>query len=370
MLLFRGNRLATGEPPLGNFYTNYTVRSDDPQNLAAAFKKKQRAAHITPASAGWVVVFERDSEQNPDEIVKVGSLLSKTAAGTVLAVMNHDDDVLAYWLFEGGELRDRYDSNPRYFDTDGFDVTQAVAMLKAGKLPEVTFEPKGGDSEALCSACECPEAAQAVDAIQRDGSYVVAIERHKALLDALSLPQSALGDNFETIAERGVPEDQSFSDKHMRLSREQSDLYDRLTQAFIDQGRLGAAMATAAQAGYTKFLQARIAEGVSPDLQLESGHTALMLATAAGQLNAMTLLLDAGADPNAIHIDGSVTPLILALTCMGSVNMRLALCSLLLQRGADPTLVTPKGLSAIHAAKQMPENGKLLKLLEEHAAKE
>jgi hypothetical protein len=351
---------------MGNFYTNFTVRSDDPQILATALKKKRRTAHVTPASSGWVVVFERDTEQNSDEIAKVGSLLSKTATGAVLAVMNHDNDILAYWLFEGGKLRDHYDSNPKYFEPTGFNPVDAFEMLKAGKLPEVKFEPKGGDAAVLCAACERPDATPTVDAILRNPDYVFASERHKLLVQALGLPESALGENYQSVEARSETEDQSFSDKHMRPSKEQLDFYDRLTQGFIDQGRMGAAMGTAAGAGHTRFLEARLAEGVSPDLSIESGHTALMVATSAGQVYAMTVLLDAGADPNAIHTDGSVTPLIMALTSPAPVNLRLALCKLLLDRGADPTLVTPKGLSAIHAVRQMPENHKVLKLLEEH----
>ena len=115
---------------MGNFYTNYTFKGASVKDVAAAFEG--RKAVITPEVNGYVVAFDEESDsQDMDVINELASKASKELGCPVLAVMNHDDDILWFRVYEGGELRDEYDSTPGYFDGD-------------------ELAPAGGDAEGLC----------------------------------------------------------------------------------------------------------------------------------------------------------------------------------------------------------------------------
>src|SRR5262245_28249420 len=99
---------------MGNFYTNYTLRGPSQQAVAAALSG--RTAIVTPASNGAVVVFDEESDsQDSHAIAQLGAHLSQTLNCPVLAVLNHDDDILFYQLYEGGAQTDQYCSAPGYF---------------------------------------------------------------------------------------------------------------------------------------------------------------------------------------------------------------------------------------------------------------
>ncbi len=122
---------------MGNFYANYTLRGPSQQLVAAAVAG--RSAIVTPAQHGCVVVFDEESdEQNPEVIAELASWLSAQLRSPLLAVLNHDDDILWYQLYLSGELVDEYSSAPGYCNT----TDEGAAM--AG--------PEGGDAKKLCSA--------------------------------------------------------------------------------------------------------------------------------------------------------------------------------------------------------------------------
>jgi hypothetical protein len=58
------------------------------------------------------------------------------------------DDILLYFLAEGGEVVDPYNSMPAYFGDEAGGLT-----------------PSGGDAERLCRAFGVPEAAEDVHAV-------------------------------------------------------------------------------------------------------------------------------------------------------------------------------------------------------------
>jgi hypothetical protein len=91
---------------MGNFYTNYTLRGPSQQAVAAALAG--RAAFVTPAHNGSVVVFDEKSEsQDLGAIAEFAARLSREFDCPVLALLNHDDDILWYQLYLSGELTDR-----------------------------------------------------------------------------------------------------------------------------------------------------------------------------------------------------------------------------------------------------------------------
>jgi hypothetical protein len=174
---------------MGSFYVNFSVKRDDPQRMASALQRAGRKAVITPPLNGYVVVYEQEADtQKTSAIEQVGTLLSREAQAPVLAVLNHDDDVLCYWLYEEGRLIDSYNSCPDYFDELGGQAD------------------RGGDARRLCEALSAPSATDQVESILRGDEFVFAVERHEALVRALGLPDCAFGLGYRYIARGERPD--------------------------------------------------------------------------------------------------------------------------------------------------------------------
>ena len=177
---------------MGSFYVNYTVRSAD--QAAVVKSLKGRSAYVTPVKDGALVVTdEAAEEQDPDKVREVGELLSKSLKTPVLAVLNHDDDMLWLGLFENGRLADEYNSWPDYF---------------AGG----TSPPAGGDAGKLCAAFGRGGREKDVDAVLKKKDYPVANGRHGDLVQALGLPDFAVGCGFNYLEEGELPEGLSDGD--------------------------------------------------------------------------------------------------------------------------------------------------------------
>jgi ankyrin repeat protein len=91
----------------------------------------------------------------------------------------------------------------------------------------------------------------------------------------------------------------------------------------------------AAERGSAPIVKALIGAGASVDARTSTGATPLMLASAAGDPAAIAALLDKGADVDAKESDRFQTPLIFA-----AANNRLDAVTLLVARGADPNAAT------------------------------
>ncbi len=170
---------------MGNFYVNYTVKGPDQKAVATAMKG--RNAIVTPVQNGCIVVYDEESdEQDLDTISHLASQLSHRFECPLLAVLNHDDDILWYQLFLNGELVDQYNSCPSYFD---------VETDPAG--------PEGGDPDKLCSVFGLGDVAS-VESILRKSSfdedgYPFAFMRHEALVQALGLSLYAVGNSYASF---------------------------------------------------------------------------------------------------------------------------------------------------------------------------
>ena len=177
---------------MGNFYTNYTLRGPGQQEVARAFAG--RKAVVTPKHSGCVVAFdEKSDEQDQEVIAEFASGLSRRFQCVVWTVLNHDDDILWYQLYENGDITDEYNSAPNYFD--------AIAEPSA---------PSGGDAQLLCTAFSATDAFK-VEAILRkssfeDGGYVFEFERHADLVRALGLPEFAVGTAYASFECEEYPE--------------------------------------------------------------------------------------------------------------------------------------------------------------------
>jgi hypothetical protein len=173
---------------MGAFYVNYTIRGVDQQKVAKAFAGKN--AFVSPLRNGCVVASDQISDnQDQKQIAKLAAQLSSNLRCTVLAVLNHDDDILWYQLYVTGRLLDEYDSTPDYFNPS--DGTEAP-------------EPKGGDAQQLCAAFDCPDASS-VEAVLRK-QYVFASDRHRDLLRLLNGSFDAIGFGYRGMAAGYFPD--------------------------------------------------------------------------------------------------------------------------------------------------------------------
>lgn len=151
---------------MGSFYVSHTVLATDRKKIGDLLAG--RNAFISPARSGTAVVYDKDADsQDEDTIIDLAKLLSANMNAVVFAVLNHDDDILLYWLFESGKQIDSYNSTPDYF----------------ADTPEPRG-PVGGDARALCEAFGSPN-IEAAERILRSEDYVFALDRHTDLLKAL-----------------------------------------------------------------------------------------------------------------------------------------------------------------------------------------
>jgi hypothetical protein len=179
---------------MGNFYVNFTTRGPDQAAIAKSLRSAKRSAMIGPSLAALTVFYDEQSDtQDDSEISVVGEATSRDLNAPVLAVLNHDDDILAYWLFDKGRLVDEYNSCPGYF-TDGNDT------------------PSGGDAAKLCSAFAVPDKGKAVNEVLRQKDYTFAFERHQALVELLTFPSLYCFTGYQYVAGGEVPEGVSSGD--------------------------------------------------------------------------------------------------------------------------------------------------------------
>jgi hypothetical protein len=93
-------------------------------------------------------------------------------------VLNHDDDVLWYQLFDGSKLADAYISSPDWWE-------------------DPSEPPPQGNPEVLCGLMGAPGEQKRVKRVLARSSgvlgYLFEIRRHQELLSALGQPLFAAG---------------------------------------------------------------------------------------------------------------------------------------------------------------------------------
>jgi hypothetical protein len=172
---------------MGNLYTNFAVHGADPSRVMTALRSRGRSAYVGPTANGTTMVYDSDTEgQDVGEIAGLGAALSGHLDCPVLACLNHDDDVLHYWLFRGGALVDEYDSWPGCF-TDGSD------------------QPSGGSAELLAEAFGV-EAVADTRSVLHERTFAFAIERHMALAGVLGIDPGFATVGYADIRRDGLPQ--------------------------------------------------------------------------------------------------------------------------------------------------------------------
>ncbi len=179
---------------MGNFYTNFAVRGTTTDEVVGFLEDTGRSAVVVPEHDGWVVVCPEETEmQHPLLMEAFAKEVSATLECVVLGVLNHDDDVLGYWLAKGGEIVDRYISDP--------------GVMEGRDEP-----PEGGDAEVLCEVLDRPEAMAAVSNIlhpdpDNDTFAYSALIRHEALVKVLRLPIYTVDLGFNTASTGDLSEE-------------------------------------------------------------------------------------------------------------------------------------------------------------------
>src|SRR5260221_1581645 len=121
-----------------NFYANFTVNQSDRAMVASALTGRNAA--LIARGRFTLVAEEVADTQDSDAIEELAQSISAQLGALVLAVMNHDDDILMYWLVWKGEMLDAYNSSPDYFT----DATEPSG-------------PVGGKPGLISDLCGCED---------------------------------------------------------------------------------------------------------------------------------------------------------------------------------------------------------------------
>jgi nucleoid-associated protein EbfC len=172
---------------MGNFYTNITLSTDKLHEVIDFLNEKKRHTYVY-GKDGFVCIFPKS-----DPILfTLAGVLSKQFKCAAFAVMNHDDGLLLYQLFDSGKLLDDYNSCPGHFSGE--------------EGPSV-----GGNAEVLCVVYSIPEEVDALNDVLRK-EFVFEINRHDALIAKLELPICTAGGGFDYLKEGDLPEELDIND--------------------------------------------------------------------------------------------------------------------------------------------------------------
>src|SRR5215469_11670620 len=100
---------------MGAFYGSIHVRTEDSAPVQQALEELAKEADcrflLGPALSGWVSVFPNKAGQNDQISAKV----AKGLRNEIFHFIVHDDDIFCYFFYRDGQLIDRYNSCPDYF---------------------------------------------------------------------------------------------------------------------------------------------------------------------------------------------------------------------------------------------------------------
>jgi len=171
---------------MGSFYTSHTIRGPSQKQLLEWLA--DRSAYVSTTDRSVTTVLDEECEsQDGESLASLAQQLSEHFKCAVLAVLNHDDDILYFELYENGEKTDEYNSSPAYFGEEVEDDG-----------------PAGGNASRLAAAFGASN-QESVEAVLRKSDYVFATERHRDLFAALGLPAASVGLGFSYVEAGDLP---------------------------------------------------------------------------------------------------------------------------------------------------------------------
>ena len=190
------------------------------QELDLVFVRAERyRAWISPTVAGLTVLCESRSERQAlSTLYGVAQRLSLVLNCPALAVIDHDDSVLLYTLYDRGGLVDQYDSGPGSSKPSSHSLSESLGMLAIIIVfiftrPFPSFQPlldkvasrfkpqeaekslpSGGDAQKLCEFLGMPGDPAEVERVLRcawrkaGDEFLFTADHHRALIRALGGP--------------------------------------------------------------------------------------------------------------------------------------------------------------------------------------
>lgn len=196
---------------MGIFYVNHTVRAPQP-HVIAVLKKEGRTAFVSPTFNGYTVICDRQcDDQDPVAIAQLGQKLSAQLESPALAVLNHDDAILCYWLFEQGRLIEEYDSFPDCFEDEDDESDDDWPLWQESFWQGEAWKANGvaetachalGNGEALCRVFGRPALQEQVQWVLAGHDTFFAQQIHQELVRILGLPPCSLGAGYKCVAQR------------------------------------------------------------------------------------------------------------------------------------------------------------------------
>src|SRR5712692_6981067 len=155
---------------MGHFYTNFSILESDRAKIVGVLDALNRRAFLATHKNGWTTIYDEETEsQYFDSIKELGTQLSHSFQCPALGFLNHDDDVLEYWLFDGEKIVDHYNSWPAAFEPKGDE------------------RPAGGNSKLLCQLFDVSMRAPELDRVLHEEKFAFAFQRHEELAKVLGL---------------------------------------------------------------------------------------------------------------------------------------------------------------------------------------
>jgi len=179
---------------MGKFYVNFSVKSSDQQQVVDVLRDAGRVSIVSPPQLGYVIVYDEETDRQAlSSIVLIGNLLSQSLNVPVIAVLNHDDRILRYWLFEKGAIVDAYDSRPDYFNKFFLDLNEEDDdEMKDIDTTQISRPEKLKD--CLKSNIDLAK----VKKILRN-KYPSEISRHQIFVTELGLPNWSVGVGYYDV---------------------------------------------------------------------------------------------------------------------------------------------------------------------------
>ena len=187
---------------MGIFYTNIALFKTERDQVYDFLKKEKRIAYVSPRQESFVVVYDKETEdQDPRILAGLAGKLSKALRCNAFASLVHDGDVFYYWLYEKGKLVDKYNSAPDYFESD----------------IDKPMSPTGGNAKKLCSVFDKQEslpeiirmfeiAEETALNLESDSDADLFGEQiHFELAKSLGMPPFAVSVGYYTIANNSLP---------------------------------------------------------------------------------------------------------------------------------------------------------------------
>lgn len=208
---------------MGAFFTNYQVRAKSTSAVKKALQPLVRSrAYVSPEKSGWVTAYDESSdEQDEEKLNHIAAGLSKVLDTAVLAILVHDSDVAAYWLYQNGEIKDEFNSDPNYF-SENLDV-KTLARVR-------------GSSDVLLPLCVAGTTRKDIEAIihPADGFPVMAEEIFVNLAKLLGIDDARIGLGFTYFEEEGeeiLPDAGEYEPIGKNVARKKNPSPERAKQA-------------------------------------------------------------------------------------------------------------------------------------------